>query len=178
MDILISNLLSKSIFDFGKWSNWKYANTRICVFSVWPLPKVKHWFWKQIWNENVHISILNFFSGAFRSVFKKVKKMISNCIFKKVMLLLQGSIVKIDFGFFRVFGPYFIGKSLGTFKIFDIGTLVIYPSHLTHTKRVSVFIILDFFLLYARPFRKELISEDERIWNISCTTLVKLIWHY
>ena len=32
MDILISNLLSKSIFDFGKWSNWKYAYTRIRVF--------------------------------------------------------------------------------------------------------------------------------------------------
>ena len=27
------------------------------------------WIWKQIWNENVHISILNFFFGAFRSVF-------------------------------------------------------------------------------------------------------------
>ena len=28
MDILIWNPLSESIFDFGKWSNWKYANTR------------------------------------------------------------------------------------------------------------------------------------------------------
>ena len=28
MDILISNLLSALIFDIGKWSNWKYANTR------------------------------------------------------------------------------------------------------------------------------------------------------
>ena len=27
MDILISNLLSESIFDFGKWSNGKYTNT-------------------------------------------------------------------------------------------------------------------------------------------------------
>ena len=59
MDILISNLLSEA-FNFGKWSNWKYANTRICVFFVWPLPKVKNWFRKQIWNENVHISILIF----------------------------------------------------------------------------------------------------------------------
>ena len=25
MDILISNLLSELIYDFGKWSNWKYA---------------------------------------------------------------------------------------------------------------------------------------------------------
>ena len=29
MDILISNLLSKSILDFGKWPNRKYANTRV-----------------------------------------------------------------------------------------------------------------------------------------------------
>ena len=26
MDILISNLLSESILDFGKWHNWNYAN--------------------------------------------------------------------------------------------------------------------------------------------------------
>ena len=51
MGILFSNLLSESIFNFGKWSNWKYANMRICVFSVWPLPEVKNWFWKQIWKE-------------------------------------------------------------------------------------------------------------------------------
>ena len=35
--------------------------------------------------------------------------------FQKVMLLWQGLIVELDFGFFRVFGPFFIGKSLGTF---------------------------------------------------------------
>ena len=32
--------------------------------------------------------------------------------FQKVMLLWQGSIVEIAYGFFRVFGPYFMGKSL------------------------------------------------------------------
>ena len=37
--------------------------------------------------------------------------------FEKVKLLWQGSIVEIDYGFFQVVGPYFIGKSLGTFKI-------------------------------------------------------------
>ena len=82
MDILISNLLSESIFDVGKWSNWKYANTRICVFSVW-LPEVENWFRKQICNKNVHISILNFFFEEFRSLFWKVQKWISHCIFKK-----------------------------------------------------------------------------------------------
>ena len=64
MYILISNLLLKLIFDFGKWSNWKYTYSRIHVFSVWPRPKVENWFLKQIWNENVHISILNFIFGA------------------------------------------------------------------------------------------------------------------
>ena len=34
MDILISNLLSESILEFGKWSNGKYTNMCICVFSV------------------------------------------------------------------------------------------------------------------------------------------------
>ncbi len=41
--------------------------------------------------------------------------------FQKVMLLWQRSIVEIAYGFFRVFGPYFIGKSLGTFKILIFG---------------------------------------------------------
>ena len=72
MDILISNLLSEPIFDFRKWSNWKYANTSIWVFSVRPLPEVENWFRKQIWNESVHIFILIFF-GAFGSEFKKSK---------------------------------------------------------------------------------------------------------
>ena len=58
MDILIWNLLSESIFDFGKWSHWKYANACICVFSVWTPLEVENWFWKHISNENVHITIL------------------------------------------------------------------------------------------------------------------------
>ena len=33
MDIPFSNLLWESIFDFGKWSNWKYANTHIFLIS-------------------------------------------------------------------------------------------------------------------------------------------------
>ena len=61
MDVLISNLLSKSILDFGKGSNWKYANKRIFVFFVLPLPEVQNWFQKQIWNENVHRFIFNLF---------------------------------------------------------------------------------------------------------------------
>ena len=41
--------------------------------------------------------------------------------FQKVIMLWQGSIVEVDYGFFRVFGSYFIGKSLGTFKSFIFG---------------------------------------------------------
>ena len=37
------------------------------------------------------------------------------------MLLWQGSIVEIDYGFSRVVGPDSIGKSLGTFKIWIFG---------------------------------------------------------
>ena len=63
------------------------------------------------------IFLFKFFFGAFWSVFKKVKKNDFPLYFQKVMLLWQGSIVEIDYGFVRVFGPYFIGKSLGTFEI-------------------------------------------------------------
>ena len=60
----------------------KYANPCICVFSVLPLPEVENWFWKQIWKESAHISILKKYFEEFRSVFKEVKKLISHCIFK------------------------------------------------------------------------------------------------
>ena len=127
MDILISNLLSEPIFNFGKWSNWKCANTHICVFSVLPLPKVENWFREQIWNENVKISFLKIFFGMFWSVFKKIKKMDFPLYFQKVMLLCQGSIVEIDYAFFRVVDPYFIGKSLDTFKILIFGLWSFFP---------------------------------------------------
>ena len=64
MDLFISKLLSKSILDFWKWSNWKYANTYLRVFTVWPLPEVQNWFWRQFWNEKVHISNVNFFCSV------------------------------------------------------------------------------------------------------------------
>ena len=48
MDILISNLLSESILDFGKWSNLKYMYTCIRVFSVWPLPEVQNFCSKSL----------------------------------------------------------------------------------------------------------------------------------
>ena len=57
----------------------------------------------------------------FGQYLKKSPKMDFPLYFQKVMLLWQGSIVEIDYGFFRVFGPYFIGKSLGTFKILIFG---------------------------------------------------------
>ena len=64
MDILIWNLLSESILNLGKWSNWNYANWR-----NWPPPKVWNWFQKQISNENVHIFILSFFRSVLSSQF-------------------------------------------------------------------------------------------------------------
>ena len=58
IDLLISNLLSISIMDIGKWSNWKYTQIHIRVFSVWPLPQVHNWFQKHFWNKKVLISIV------------------------------------------------------------------------------------------------------------------------
>ena len=43
------------------------------------------------------------------------------------MLLWQGSIVEIEYWFFRVFSPYFIRKSLGTFKILIFGLWIFIP---------------------------------------------------
>ena len=57
--------------------------------------------------------------------------------FKKVMLLWQGSIVEIDYGLFRVFGQYFIGKSLSTLKILIFGLWsFIYQAPLTQTGKL------------------------------------------
>ena len=77
MDILKFQICFKNQFSTsgsGQTENMQICViTRICVFSVWPFPEVENWFLKQIWNENVHISILNFYFGAFWSVFKKSK---------------------------------------------------------------------------------------------------------
>ena len=89
MDIFISNLLSKSIFDFWKWSNWKCANMRISVFSLWPLTKVKNWLQKQTWNKNVHISVLNFLFGCFAQYLKKSKNRF-HIVFSKSDVALEG----------------------------------------------------------------------------------------
>ena len=105
MNILIWNLLSESIFDFRKWSNWKYANTDIRIFSVWPLPKVKNWFWKQISNENVHITILNNFLERFDQHLKKVKKMDFPLYFHIFNRRGQIHFLEIDPYIFRVLGP-------------------------------------------------------------------------
>ena len=60
--------------------------------------------------------------------------------FQKVMLLWQRSIVDIAYGFFRVFGPYFMGKSLGTFKIliFGLWSFIPHPYVLAPTLGFSV----------------------------------------
>ena len=80
LGLLISKLLSKSILGLGKWSNWKYANTYLRIFTVWPLPEVQNWFWKQFWNEKVDISVVIFFWVFWPT--KKVVNWISHCIFK------------------------------------------------------------------------------------------------
>ena len=60
--------------------------------------------------------------------------------FQKVMLLWQGSIMEIDYGFFRVFGSYFIGKSLGTFKILIFGfwSFISHPSIILQNNEFSL----------------------------------------
>ena len=110
MDILIWNLFSESNFDFGKWSNWKYANTGICVYSVWPLLKVKNWFRMQISNEKVHITILNFFMESFDQYLKK-SKMDFPVYFQIFNCGGQIHFLEIDPYIFRVLGPILAIKS-------------------------------------------------------------------
>ena len=128
MDVLISNLLSKSILDFGKWSNGKYANMRICVFSVWPLPGVKNLFRKPIWNENFNISI-QFFLKSFGQYLIKSKN--GFCIVFKIVISKWPKVCKeIDHGCFRVFGSYFIEKKshCTTYRLtFELWSIIVRP---------------------------------------------------
>ena len=81
MDILISNLLSKSILDFGSGQT---ENTQIRVFAYFPF---YHFPKSKIYSESrfeIRMSIFLFyiFFKEFQPIFKKVKKLISHCILK------------------------------------------------------------------------------------------------
>ena len=58
MDLLISKLLSESIFDFGKWSNWKYTNTSPFGrwHNLWTAPKAKDLKFER-WFHSLHLSM-------------------------------------------------------------------------------------------------------------------------
>ena len=85
MDILISNLLSESILDFGKWSNRK---TRIRIFAYFPFghfPKSKidskaDLKWKCLY------FYFKFFFEEFRPILKKSQKMDFPLYFKILIL--------------------------------------------------------------------------------------------
>ena len=99
MDILISNLLSESISDFGNGQTEITPITPIGiigVFSVWPLPEVRNWLPNQILNENVHISILNFFVEHFDHHKKNVQNGFS-IVFSKSDLGRRGQILWWNF---------------------------------------------------------------------------------
>ena len=57
------------IFDLGKWLNWKYTYSCICVFSVWPLPEVENWFLKQIWKNRFFIFFFKLWIGRGGYIF-------------------------------------------------------------------------------------------------------------
>ena len=68
MDILISNLLKKSILDFGKWSNWNYTYTRIFKADLkWECP----YFYSKFWSWRVSDNILKSKNNGFSIVFSK-----------------------------------------------------------------------------------------------------------
>ena len=127
MDILISYLRSETILDFGKWSNWKYTNLRICVFSVWLLPEVENLFRKQILNKNAHIFIQFFFSVSV-SVLKS-QNIDSPLYFQILLDHREGVILEIHYGLFRVCSQFLPKKSRQGGWIFLFER---YPSKLIH----------------------------------------------
>ena len=66
----------------GSAQTRKYALSLSCVFWLGHFPRSKISFESSFLIKCYIITDLNFFLGAFRSVFKKVKKWISHCIFK------------------------------------------------------------------------------------------------
>ena len=97
--------------------------TRIYVFSVWPLPKVKHDS-ESRFEMRMSISIQTFF-GAFRSVIRKSKKWFPIVLSKRDVALV-GVNCGDRLGVLQSFWYIFYRKITGYFKIFDIWTLVIY----------------------------------------------------
>ena len=70
MDIPSSNLLSESIFDFGKWSNWKYTHH---IYVYFPFD---HFLKSKIGSESrdeMRMSIFLFFLKRFGQYLKKSK---------------------------------------------------------------------------------------------------------
>ena len=78
----IRKLLSKLILDHGKCPNQKACTFTFMRFLVGALPEVQNQFWKQFSNKVLYNYCLNFFCGAFRSVFEEVQKWISHCNLK------------------------------------------------------------------------------------------------
>ena len=54
------------------------VSKRICIFSVWPLPKVENWVWKQIWKEG----------GGAKFITKKVLKKPNTPKYAQVLVVM------------------------------------------------------------------------------------------
>ena len=78
----MGKLLSDSILDLGKFPDQKTHESESACFLVRALPEIKNQIRKQFSHKVLYNYITKFFFGAFRSIFKKVKKWIYHCIFK------------------------------------------------------------------------------------------------
>ena len=87
----------KSLFKI-KWeiNLWSTVTSGvICLFSVWPIPRVQNRFQKQIWNKNVHICNQKFFLEHLdhhKQIFK-IQKLISHWIMKKMIFFWGGGLI-------------------------------------------------------------------------------------
>ena len=80
VDLLISKLLSKSILNFGKWSNWKYVNTYFRIFSLTTSRSPKLILKAVLKWEGPYFYCKIFWSVLTNN--KKVENWISHCSFK------------------------------------------------------------------------------------------------
>ena len=111
-------MLSDSILDLGKWPNRKTYTFTFMRFPVGALPEVQNWIWTHF-SHKVLCNYYFFLNGAFWSIFNKVKKWISHCIFKSCAEWFKGFFQARNF-FFCQKACIYQSNSHGGSQSFDL----------------------------------------------------------
>ena len=128
MDITISKLLSESISDFGKGSNWKYCNyANWRIFSLTTsrspklIPKADFKWICPYFNSKI-------FFGVFWSS-QKIQKWISHCLLKSCMANGRGQFWRYHMGYLEFLVHFYLRNHarLVKFSYLNLATLNLYP---------------------------------------------------